>query len=417
MKRLKYLLIAGVSLLLTSCENFLDRQPESSLSGETFWTSEQDLKTWNAGMYDGLQSTLRTNWFYWGELRSGVYAERGTAYDRNLLYNGLNSQSGSSSWSDLYKTIYRANAAIKHIPTSPIGSSVSAPYLGQAYAMRALMYFYAIRVWGGVPKITEPMEDVSSQERYYGRTSVEELKAFILEDIEKALEHIGASTDMSSASKYYLNRGAIMALRVDVLMWYKEYDKALVAANDLLTNYKYSLEPASTYSSMFLNPSSSKEMIFNLFWNYEEDSNGFGYAQELASGSNTIRYHPTKAYYKELVSRKREDNRVTMIMDTFAIPNCTSYPLDAMNVLALASITSLYPRDSTRSYKPFNSISIIFSIASSESWSKVIISSTRFRNSGANDLFKAFCITPREYSLSSVRFWAAKPTPRPKSFN
>ena len=154
MKRLKYLLIAGVSLLLTSCENFLDRQPESSLSGETFWTSEQDLKTWNAGMYDGLQSTLRTNWFYWGELRSGVYAERGTAYDRNLLYNGLNSQSGSSSWSDLYKTIYRANAAIKHIPTSPIGSSVSAPYLGQAYAMRALMYFYAIRVWGGVPKIT-----------------------------------------------------------------------------------------------------------------------------------------------------------------------------------------------------------------------------------------------------------------------
>ena len=102
--------------------------------------------------------------------------------------------------------------------------------------MRALMYFYAIRVWGGVPKITEPMEDVSSQERYYGRTSVEELKAFILEDIEKALEHIGASTDMSSASKYYLNRGAIMALRVDVLMWYKENDKALVAANDLLTN-------------------------------------------------------------------------------------------------------------------------------------------------------------------------------------
>ena len=50
MKRLKYLLIAGVSLLLTSCENFLDRQPESSLSGETFWTSEQDLKTWNAGI-------------------------------------------------------------------------------------------------------------------------------------------------------------------------------------------------------------------------------------------------------------------------------------------------------------------------------------------------------------------------------
>jgi len=319
MKKLKHLLIVGVGLLLASCENFLDRQPESSLSVKTFWTSEQDLKTWNAGMYDGLQSTLRTNWLYWGELRSGVYTERGTAYDRNLLYNGLNSQSSSSSWSDLYKTIYRANAAIKHIPTSPVASSVSAIYLGQAYGMRALMYFYAIRVWGGVPKITEPMEDISSQEEYYGRTSVEDLKTFILGDIEKALEYIGTSTDMSSASKYYLNRGSIMALRTDVLMWYKEYDKALVSANDLLTNYKYSLEPASTYSNMFLNPSNSKEMIFNLFWNYEEDGNGFGYAQEIASGSNTIRYHPTKVYYKELVARKSEDKRVTMIMDTLAI--------------------------------------------------------------------------------------------------
>ena len=100
------------------------------------------------------------------------------AYDRNLLYNGLNSQSGSSSWSDLYKTIYRANAAIKaYSPPAPIGSSVSAPYLGQAYAMRALMYFYAIRVWGGVYlKSLNPWKMFSSQERYYGRTSVEELK-------------------------------------------------------------------------------------------------------------------------------------------------------------------------------------------------------------------------------------------------
>ena len=54
------------------------------------------------------------------------------------------------------------------------------------------------------------MEDVSSQERYYGRTSVEELKAFILEDIEKALEHIGASTDMSSASKYYFQTAELL---------------------------------------------------------------------------------------------------------------------------------------------------------------------------------------------------------------
>ena len=62
-------------------------------------------------------------------------------------------------------------------------------------------------------------------------------------------------------------------------------------------------------------------------------------------------------------------------------------------------------------------VSIIFVIASRESWSNVIISSTRLINSGANDLFKAFWITLRENSLSSRRLCVANPTPRPNSFN
>ena len=49
--------------------------------------------------------------------------------------------------------------------------------------------------------------------------------------------------------------------------------------------------------------------------------------------------------------------------------------------------------------------------------SKVIISSRRLMNSGAKDLFKAFVITLREYSLSSVRTWAANPIPFPNSLS
>lgn len=319
MKNLIYLLIVCAGFTLASCESFLDRQPKSSLSSATYWQNEQDLKTWNAGMYDGLQATLKNNWFYWGELRSGVFVERGTAYDRNLLYNGLTSTHGSSSWSNIYTTIYRANAAIQYIPDAPIGSTVSNPYLAQAHAMRALMYFYAIRIWGDVPKVTEPTEDVSAQERYYNRTSVMDLKDFILGDLDKSLEYFTLSSDLSSASKYYLNRGSALAIKVDVLMWYHEYDRALTVADDLLNNYGYALESSGSYVSMFLNPTTSKEMIFNLFWDYSQDGGGFGYAQEVASGSNTIRYHPARPMFQELVRRKSEDKRVTLVMDTLAL--------------------------------------------------------------------------------------------------
>ena len=323
MKNLIYIGILSLGLLSTSCENFLDRQPKSDISVESYWQTVQDLKTWNAGMYDGLQATLKTGWFDWGELRGGTYAPRGTGWDTNLLYNGLTSSSGSSSWKNLYATIYRANAAIKYIPESPVLETEANPYLAQAYTMRALMYFYAIRVWGAVPKITEPMEDVYSQERYYGRSSIEEIKTLMLSDLEIAMDLYGpASTNIGTVSKFTLNRGSAMALKLDILMWYKDFDDALLVANDLLKNYGYVLEPSTSYAGMFMEPASSKEMIFNLYWNYVEDDGGFGYSQRIASGSNTIQYHPTKEIFNELIGRKYEsDSRIVLVLDTVKVHN------------------------------------------------------------------------------------------------
>ena len=336
MKKLIYLGLLSMGLLTTSCENFLDRQPKSDLSVDTYWKTEKDLQTWNAGMYDGLQSTLKTNWFDWGEVRGGTFAPRGTGWDTNLLYNGLTSTSGTSSWKDLYATIYRANAAIKHIPECPVGETVSAPYLAQAYTMRALMYFYAIRVWGEVPMITEPLEDVNSPERYYGRNSLAEIKTLMLGDIEKAMDLFGPATNMKDASKYSLNRVSALALKVDILMWYKDFDDALDAANDLIDDYGYSLVRGDAYQEQFLKPESSPEMIFNLYWDYTEDGGGFGYATRLASGSNTIPYHPTKEIFNELIGRKYEgDSRIVMVMDTMWV----AHELTAYNVFSITDET------------------------------------------------------------------------------
>lgn len=318
----KYIIIALLPLcmLFMSCDDFLDRQPISDLSVDTYWQTENDLKTWNSGIYDGLQSTLRMNWFYWGEIRGGCFAPRGTSWDTNLLYNGLTSTSGSADWSSLYSTIYRANSAIRHIPNSPVGETVAADYLAQAYTMRALMYFYAIRVWGNVPIITEPMEDILNQEKYYSRSDIQDVKQLMLSDIDKAVNLFGPANDMASKSKYYLNKGAAMALKTDILLWFKDFDGAIKAADECINTYGYKLTTGKDYLSQFLSPATSSEMIFNLYWDYSEDSNGFGYAQVLASGSNTIPYHPTEKYFNELIGRKYEnDSRINLVLDTLSV--------------------------------------------------------------------------------------------------
>lgn len=328
MKLKFYIILAGVAIgtVMSSCESFLDRQPISDLSIDIYWKSEKDIKTWNAGMYYGMQTTLRENWFKWGEVRSGVFAPTGTSPDKSIMYNGLTSLHATTSWSDLYATIYRANAGIKHIPETNLGPTIINPYLGQAHTMRALMYFYAIRVWGDVPKVTEPYEDNATQTKFTGRTSVKEIMALILEDIDQAIEYFGSETNMAAADKYYLNRGSAMALKVDVLMWAHQYKDAMIAAKTLIDSYGYKVEiNKDTYFNMFRRDTEQKvsaadtELIFSMYWSYIEYGNGFGGAGLFSSGSNTIPYHPRDEYYRKLIARKEEDVRTNIVMDTLRL--------------------------------------------------------------------------------------------------
>ena len=91
---------------------------------------------------------------------------------------------------------------------------------------------------------------------------------------------------------------------------------------------------------------------------------------------------------------------------------------------ASSVISTLYPSPSIRKNKPLSSPLMIWRIALISSWSKVMISSRRFRNSGENCLLSAFCMILRAYSLSLSSDAspipapaAVKPTPRAKSFN
>ncbi len=346
MKLKSYITLAGVALgmTLTSCNDFLDREPISDLSTGIYWKTEADIKTWNSGMYYGLQSTLQSNLYAWGDLRSGVFNPSGTSYDKAILYNGLTSSHGTTSWTNLYATIYRANAGLKHIPETGLGPTVINPYLGQAYAMRALMYFYAIRVWGDVPLILEPYEDNSTQEKYYPRTEVATVLEQILQDLDDAATCFGPELNMSNANKYYLNRGAVQAIKVDVLMWAHRYEDAKLEAKKLIDNYGYKMElDTETYYDMFrrspLAPVSAKdtEIIFSMYWDFNEYGNGLAFAQYFASGSNTIPYKLSKATYNKVLplTKTNADVRASLILDTLKMSaSCksqlkvTEYTLD-----------------------------------------------------------------------------------------
>lgn len=289
-------------LILGGCEKFLDKQPVSQLSRDKFWKSPKDADIWIAGMYDGLQKTLGSNFYIWGEVRGDNEQLCGTGTGQlNFLYNTLTSSMGECNWTNLYRTISSTNFAIKYIPTIPgVAAPQIASQLAQAYAMRALMYFYAIRVWGPVPLITEPYEALDGQEKYYERSDVNKVKAQILSDIDNALKNF----DGTLPSIYKFNTASTLALQTDVLMWFKDYPNAILSSDKLIALNKFSLVTnKDDWKRMFTDPATSTEAIFNLYWDYLQDGGGNGVATFYGSGSNTNQYKIRQPLWDTLVTR------------------------------------------------------------------------------------------------------------------
>lgn len=300
--------------VMTGCEKFLDKQPISQLSQERFWKTPKDADIWIAGMYDAMQATLRANFYIWGEARGDNEQLAGTGTGQiKILTNTLTSDMTECNWNNLYRTISSANFAIKNIPTIPdVSLPQIADQLGQAYTMRALMYFYAIRVWGPVPLIIEPYEALEGQVKFNERSEVAVVKAQILKDIENALLYF----DATAASIYKLNRGSALALQTDVHMWFKEYDKAIVASDNLIAMKKYTLVAnKDDWKKMFIDPATSTETIFNMYWDYLQDGGGNSLASFYGSGSNTPNYKIRQPLWDTLITRA-VDARLYLITDT-----------------------------------------------------------------------------------------------------
>ena len=272
MKTLKYVFLSIV-LIVCSCEAFLDRNPLDSMSESSFFLSRRDLAAWNAGIYVALQNTLSSGHYEWGDVRSDLYGSTGNAYVPVRQYtNTLEASQGEFNWANLYTVITRCNTAIEKYPTIPdLEEADYSDYMGQAHGLRALMYFYAIRTWGDVPKVDKSW-DGSLSGAQIPRSPISEIKTLILSDIDDALRLLNVG--LMGERKYAFNRAAAYALKTDVHLWFGEDQDALDASEwffmgDNVDNYRL-ISNMDDYRTIFIDPLASSETIFTLFWDTGE---------------------------------------------------------------------------------------------------------------------------------------------------
>ncbi|MBS1566938.1 MAG: RagB/SusD family nutrient uptake outer membrane protein, partial [Bacteroidetes bacterium] len=287
MRFTRYNLIASVFALgvFTSCKKeYLDDQPYSSVLLVNAIKSESDL----AGTTTGMYSSLRTTDLYGRTLpvKGDIMADNTFVITSNSgRYTTLNSYILTASdayalgvWQNAYIAIKYANTIIAAAPTLTQTANVK-QYLGEAYAVRALMHFELVRNFGhpytaapndpGVPIVLK-----FDQNALPGRNTVKEVYTQIIADLEQAYSLMSSYRGSAYFSKY-----AARALEARVYQHMGDWANAKTTALDVINNSGVTLAASTAYVAYWASPavqaSTSKiETLFEVASDYTTN-NGF----------------------------------------------------------------------------------------------------------------------------------------------
>lgn len=253
-------LMAAVSLL-TGCYD-LDRTPYDQVSSEAMWQTADQCKQGLMGVYASLKEDDLFGKMFLIDVNSDVAAgydqyevlQLGTATSKTGFYN--------SKWQDGYNSIQRANLVIRNVAEAPIEEGTKNQILGEAHFLRALVYFHLMDYFGGLPLYDESVDlEKDFNNLMNPRSSVEDTRAFIVKDLEKALE-CGLPEAWDSENYGRVTLTAVQALLGKVYLYAKEYDKAV----EWLEKSTNGHELYSDYAGLFNldGGHTSSEMIFSI---------------------------------------------------------------------------------------------------------------------------------------------------------
>lgn len=227
MKKIFIYLLAGASLLplATGC-NSLDLEPESSITDGMYWKSADHFKAFNVGLHAQLRERSY-NLFVLGEPRADIYGDtpyggEATQGMERFPYNTLNAENtGLSSFGNLYGVINQLNLMIaKTEETTLLSEALKNYYLGEAYGMRAFLYFHLLRSWGDVVLHLDYTSSLTMDLANLQKpvSSAETVMAQIKSDI--AASEAAFGTDYSfKLGKHYWSLGATKMLKGEVYIW------------------------------------------------------------------------------------------------------------------------------------------------------------------------------------------------------
>ena len=326
-------LVAG--MMLTSCSDFLDKEPTNALPVDGTITSAKDLEyAINVVAYPLTVERM----CYASEF--GIYADLLTNNFKIIKDNGQSSplayytveknhQFSEDPYFYFYKAIAEANKALE--ASESLEQTAQIKNLeGQLYAWRGLLHFDLARMFAHIPSTVDATAansgivlatKVFNPEYIANRNTLKETYDQIISDFTKAADMMAEE----SATGYF-NKYAAIALRARAYLYMGEYQKAIDDANTVINSKKYSLYTTSNYTKVW-EQEGTDESIFELLVtsNYTPQRYAIGYYSDC-TGYSEMAFDENGALYKYLSTHPNDIRSKTIKDQSNAETNKGLYP-------------------------------------------------------------------------------------------
>ena len=277
------IIITLIIFSLSACnEEDLTRYPLTSVSSETFWNTENDLRVYNNNFYDYAKSNAMRllNGNHEGANRDGQYSLDGmTDNDVRALANNrshvkiragqINPEESPISWAwnnTCFQFVRSINIGLENYDKADIEQSVIDSYKAEARLFRGWVVADKVSLYGDYPWIEKEL-NIDSDELYAARTPREEVMSKVLEDLNFATDNLPDDwADDGSPGR--LNRWCALLIKSRICLfegtWRKYHggtnpdmwlQEAADAAKELMDNGPYKLystgDPEHDYNAIF----------------------------------------------------------------------------------------------------------------------------------------------------------------------
>lgn len=270
MKRFNYkIVVLGVLItsFLSSCkDSFLELSPYTQVPNDAAVSTEADLLVALRGTYAQLRSAnlfgrtipvigdLGADNVFLSSRNSGRYF----AFDQYVITTANADYEGY--WNNAYTAILRANNIINAKLTD---NATVNQIKGEAYALRALLYFNLVRSFAksgdmaaeGVPIVLTYDPTLKPK-----RNTVQEVYTQIQADLDKAY---GSMTEYNGSARF--SKFAARGLAAKVAFYAGDYAKALTYSQEVINSGGFTLLTSGAVVTYWANPASTSNKVETLF--------------------------------------------------------------------------------------------------------------------------------------------------------